>query len=375
VSLAWDAARAAAWDAVTPLPATVLDVDRADGLVLVDDVRASTDLPAVTASAMDGWAVRGQPPWAVSDDLAADRTCVHVSTGAPLPEGAAAVLRDEYGVVEREGSLVTVADGVAAPAPGQDVRPAGIECHAGDVVATRGQRVVPALVGLLAAAGVDRVAVVPAPRVHVVVTGDELVGAGPSGAGVVRDALGPMLPPWLRRLGAGAVTVSRVRDDAGALAAAFAEPGADLVVSTGSTAAGRRDYLRRVLAETGADLLVDTVAVRPGRPMLMARLADGRVVAGLPGNPLAAVSGLLTLVAPLVRHLGGHAREADVTVVLGADVTGHPAQARLVPVRDGAPLHHVGPAMLRGLAAADGLALVPPGGARAGDRVRLLALP
>jgi molybdopterin molybdotransferase len=355
------------------LPPVLVAVDASDGLVLVDDVRAATDLPAVTASAMDGWAVRGDPPWTLADQLSADGTCVHVSTGAPLPEGAVAVLRYEYGVADDD--VVTVAAGVAVLLPGQDVRPAGIECRAGEVVATQGQRVVPALVGLLAAAGVDEVAVVPAPRVRVVVTGDELVDAGPSGGGAVRDALGPMLPPWLRHLGAGAVTVTHVRDDAAALAAAFAAPDADLVVSTGSTAAGRRDHLRAVLTETGAELLVDTVAVRPGRPMLLARMADGRVVAGLPGNPLAAVSSLLTLVAPLVRHLGGHPPQAEVTVVLGDDVTGHPTQHRLVPVREGGPLHHVGPAMLRGLAAADGLAVIPPGGARAGDPVRLLALP
>ena len=109
--------------------------------------------------------------------------------------------------------------------------------------------------------------------------------------------------------------------------------------------------------------------------MLLARLADGRPLVGLPGNPLAAVSGVLTLAAPALRALSGLPSAPRLTTTLTEAATGHPRDVRLIPVREGAPVHHVGPAMLRGLASADALAVVPAGGAAAGDEVELLPLP
>jgi molybdopterin molybdotransferase len=134
--------------------------------------------------------------------------------------------------------------------------------------------------------------------------------------------------------------------------------------------------LRRI----GAELLVDGVAVRPGHPMLLARLRPGRYLVGLPGNPLAAVTGLLTLAQPLLRTLAGRGRyAAETTAPLTEAVSGHPRDTRLVPVRyhvqRAVPLHFTGPAMLRGLAVADGLAIVPPGGAAAGAEVEVLEFP
>ena len=184
-----------------------------------------------------------------------------------------------------------------------------------------------------------------------------------------------MLPPWLAALGAEVSPGRRVLDTVAALRDALAGSTGDVVVTTGSTAAGRHDHLHAVLAAAGAELLVDGVDVRPGRPMLLARLTDGRRLVGLPGNPLAAVSGLLTLVAPTIRSLAGLPASPLRLVTLVESVTGHPTDVRLVPVQAGRPLHHVGPAMLRGLAAADGLAAIPPLGAAAGDEVELLPLP
>jgi molybdopterin molybdotransferase len=196
--------------------------------------------------------------------------------------------------------------------------------------------------------------------------------------GLIRDALGPMLPPWLRALGAEVVAVRRVRDDARALRKAITASPADLVVTTGGTAAGPVDHVHPTLERIGAELLVDGVAVRPGHPMLLARIQDGRHLVGLPGNPLAAVSGLLTLAEPLLRTLAAHPAPEPYALPLTEAVQGHPYDTRLVPVvlrgDRAVPLHYNGPAMLRGVAAADALAVVPPGGARPGEEA-LLDLP
>ncbi|MGH3327529.1 MAG: molybdopterin-binding protein, partial [Streptomycetales bacterium] len=223
--------------------------------------------------------------------------------------------------------------------------------------------------------GHDRVEVVRSPRADVLVLGDELLPAGPPRDGRVRDALGPLLPAWLRALGADVERLVRVRDTAEALRAEMGGSTADLVVTTGGTAGGPVDHVHAVLDDLGATYLVDGVAVRPGHPQLLARRTDGRLVVGLPGNPLAAVSGVLTLVMPVVQGLRGERPPVPATAPLTEEATGHPRDTRLVPVLGGTPLHYAGPAMLRGLAAADGMAVIPPGGAGKGDLVEVLALP
>jgi molybdopterin molybdotransferase len=113
--------------------------------------------------------------------------------------------------------------------------------------------------------------------------------------------------------------------------------------------------------------------------MLLARLAEDRYLVGLPGNPLAAVSGLLTLAEPLLRALTGRPAPERYALPLKDGAHGHPYDTRLIPVllrgERAVPLHYNGPAMLRGVAAADALAVVPPGGAEPGQETEILELP
>ncbi|QLI99568.1 molybdopterin molybdotransferase MoeA [Streptomyces sp. NEAU-sy36] len=355
------------------------------GLVLAAPLDALGDLPSFDTSAMDGWAVAGPGPWTVREEgvLAGhaqpapltDGEAVPIATGARVPADTTAVLRTEHGRTDTQGRLHATRD----LAHGQDIRPRGQECRSGDQLLPVGTLITPAVLGLAAAAGYDTVTVVPRPRVEVLVLGDELLTEGLPHDGLIRDALGPMLPPWLRALGAEVVAVRRVRDDARALRKAITASSADLIVTTGGTAAGPVDHVHPTLERIGAELLVDGVAVRPGHPMLLARLQDGRHLVGLPGNPLAAVSGLLTLAEPLLRTLAAHPAPEPYALPLTEAVHGHPYDTRLVPVvlrgDRAVPLHYNGPAMLRGVAAADALAVVPPGGARPGEEAELLDLP
>ncbi|KRV47385.1 molybdopterin biosynthesis protein [Wenjunlia vitaminophila] len=390
-SVDWPEARRIAADAPTgPLPTVVLPLAEARGRVLAQPLTALTDLPAFDTSAMDGWAVAGPGPWRLSGRVLAgeqgpvslpDGTAVGIATGARLPRGATAVLRSEHGTVRR-GTLHATEPG--GPQPGQDVRPRGQECHSGDELLPAGAVVTPVVLGLAAAAGYDELALFPRPTVEVLVLGDELLTAGLPEDGRIRDALGPFLHPWLCALGAEVLATRRITDEAEALLDAVANSAADVVVTTGGTASGPVDFVKPVLRRLGAGLLVDGVRVRPGHPMLLAELPGGRHLVGLPGNPLAAVSGVVTLVQPLLRALAGHPAPPTGTARAAAAVPGHPVDTRLVPVALGSgaevpplarPLRFNGPAMLRGLATADALAVVPPGGSAAGDDVELLALP
>ncbi|NED80214.1 molybdopterin molybdenumtransferase MoeA, partial [Streptomyces sp. SID11233] len=205
-------------------------------------------------------------------------------TGARVPAGATGVLRTEHGEVTADGTRLHA---LRPLAQGEDIRPCGQECRTGDALVDQGTVVTAPVLGLAAAAGYDAVRAHPRPTAEVFVLGDELLGRGIPTDGLIRDALGPMLPAWLEALGTRVLGVHRLRDEEDCLAEALAASEADLVLTTGGTAAGPVDHVRPVLSRLGADLLVDGVAVRPGHPMLLAATAPGQHLVGLPGNPLA----------------------------------------------------------------------------------------
>ncbi|MDI2131929.1 molybdopterin molybdotransferase MoeA [Yinghuangia seranimata] len=382
--LAWPDARARARAAGRPLPAVSRTLHHARDHVLARPVTALTDLPPFDTSAMDGWAVAGPGPWQVRGRLLAgedgstvgalrDGDAVEIATGARLPHGATGVLRSERSKVDDRLLFGEVEQG-------GDIRAQGQECRTGDELLPAGTVVTPGVTGLAAAAGYDELVVIDRPRVEVLVLGDELLDSGLPRDGRIRDALGPLLTPWLRALGADVRRVRRLGDDFTVLRRAVEASQADVVITTGGTAGGPVDHVHPLLRQLRAELLVDGVAVRPGHPMLLAHLPGarpgaGRFLVGLPGNPLAAVSGMLTLAVPLLRRLSGRPEPRPRRVRLAAAVTGHPRDTRLVPMSGDVPLHFSGPAMLRGFAVADGMAVVPPGGLRTGDRVEVLRVP
>lgn len=356
-------------------------LERAAGRVLAVDVRAVSHLPVADSSAMDGWAVSGPGPWLLLTapaTIGAGQACA-VATGVGLPRGAAAVVRLEDGLIDR-GRLHA-----PDPLPGRDVRVRGEELMAGDVVLRRGAVLTPTRLGLAAAAGADTVHVVVEPRAVLLVTGDELVDSGGARHGRVRDSLSHVLPPLLRALGADLGRTALAGDDVETLRDVFAGPyrsTVDLVVTTGGTARGPADHVREALRDVGARTVVDGLAVRPGGPAVLAVVPDGPVVVALPGNPLAAVAALATLLSPLLSGWLGRPDEPLVEVGVPTQVAGPAAPrpagagtrllpARLVPGRhEPVTTGHDGAGMLRGLAEAHGFLAVGPDG-----RGRWLPLP
>ncbi|NDZ99602.1 molybdopterin molybdenumtransferase MoeA, partial [Streptomyces sp. SID10116] len=279
----WPAARARA-ERAAPEPGTEpvdVPLHRALGMILAAPLTALTDLPSFDTSAMDGWAVGGPGPWTVRadgilagharPDALSDGEAVRIATGARIPPDATAVLRSEHGRTDDKGRLHALRDVIT----GQDIRPRGQECRSGDHLLPAGALVTPAVLGLAAAAGYDTLPVFRRPCAEVLVLGDELLTDGLPREGHIRDALGPMLPPWLHALGAEVTAVRRLGDDAEALHDAITSSTADLIVTTGGTASGPVDHVHPTLRRIGAELLVDGVAVRPGHPMLLARVGAG----------------------------------------------------------------------------------------------------
>jgi molybdopterin molybdotransferase len=375
--LAWTAARDAAHAAgraARPEPVEV-SLAEADHRTLAAALTPLTDLPAFTTSSVDGYAARGTGPWRIAGQVLAGSvpgplepgTAVVIATGAMLPP-----LTDHLIRVEDSSLVDGQVTGVPRPVP--DWREPGDEASKGEELLPAGTPVTPAVLGLAAACGYDRLLVSPAPRAAVVIFGDELLTAGPPGDGRIRDSLGPQLPFWLTRLGAdvqpGFAPHGPVADtlDAHVSALRTAIERADLVCTTGGTMHGPVDHLHPALTDLGASYIANTVAVRPGFPMLLASIPrPGRrpaFVAGLPGNPQSAVVALVSLVAPLLAGLVGRP-PALSEVTLGADIRGRGDYTHLVLVRQDRglayPLPHAGSAMLRGLAQADGFAVIAPG--------------
>ena len=291
-----------------------------------------------------GESLAGRP---VPEPLRAGQAVV-IATGGMVPPGADAVVRSEAGeIVERAGGPVVVATGVPDPA---HVRPAGQECSSGEVLAAAGTVLGPALIGLAAAAGHDDLLVVPRPRAALVLFGDELATSGIPAPGFVRDSLGPQVPAWLARMGVEVVGVEQCADTLAAHVEAIsrAARSADIVLTTGGTAAGPVDHLHAAIEACDGEVLVDSVAVRPGHPMLAGRVRsdDGSRttwLVGLPGNPQSAIVTLVSLGSPIIARLSGRrAACADRGHVRGADrraATRGPPCARLAG-REGLPSRH-----------------------------------
>lgn len=378
----WSQARAAAYAAAEPLASVDLPLSEALGCVLAGPLWSLTPLPPFDTAAMDGWAVRGPGPWRVTGRVLAGQpvtaalaagTAVEIATGAQVPGRTDGVLAYEEGA--------TVGANVTGPAPrGRHVRRTGEECPARTALLPAGATLTPAALGLAAAVGHDALRVQPLPRVAALVTGDELLTAGLPGDGRVRDAVGLVLPGSVDGCGGRLVALEHLGDDSALLRTAIEDADADVLVTTGASSVGHADFLPGVLRELGAELIVDGVAVKPGHPQVLARLRDGRLLVGLPGNPLAALAGIVTMLAPVLAGLAGRrapvTSRARCTQALAAD----PRSVQLVPARRRGelvlPTGHGGAAMLRGVAVADAFAVVQPGtDVDAGGEVQVVPLP
>lgn len=390
--VSWQQARELAHNAATISEVIQVQLPQAGGMVLADNICALGDMPPFAASRIDGWAVSGPGPWQrVGDALAGHEfvtklnsgECVHTATGAVMPEGATAALKDEESRLE--DAFVYAIEGAAGLLDQEgalpyfhDVRPSGYEAKLGEVLIPSGTKLTPAIIGVAAGAGHDVLPVFKKIVVDVLIFGDELLLTGPSRDGKVRDSLGPQLPLWIDELGAQLNAVTHVADTLADHVAAISNSSADLIITTGGTASGPVDHLHNAIVDVGGEFLIDAVLVRPGYHQLMARIGE-QILIGLPGNPQSAVIGLLTLAVPLIS--GANAKPlADLELrKIMSDMNGPHREARLVLCTQEAgaikPIEYLDSSMLRGFVSATGYAVLPPGGAKSGEQIQWITLP
>lgn len=389
-SCGWTEARRRAHALATArLPSSVA-LEKAIGNALACAVTAMRNIPHYSSSAMDGWAVCGGGPWyviAAGRELKPGQASV-IATGGAVPQGAVSVLRRESGTLarNRKGQLTLSLKQNAKLAevlPGRHIRPEGEEAQAGDVLIPAGTLLSPAHVALAAAAGWDELSVYPKPQVAVVCTGSEIVASGQPAAGQVRDVFGPQLATVVSQLGGAVISLIRIGDSDEDWLRTFSctseglKP--DVVITIGGTGKSSSDHLRSAIDFLGGRVILDGIPMRPGHPAALAELRDGRMVIGLPGNPLAAMMALMTIGEPLFSGFAGLPLNVPQQAISGADVEAEQNRTRLLPsVCRGdsvSPVSYISAGMLRGLAVADSVMVVPPGGVRTGEPVRVLPLP
>ena len=359
-----------------------VDLDDALGRLLAEKVTSPLALPPFRNSQMDGFAVRaaemivGRALPVVGTIAAAPGevaaltplTAVRIMTGAPVPEGADAIVPVERATVTStdEGETVEVTGAVH---PGAFVRDAGSDLPAGGQLLSANTVLASRHLAALAAAGIDRVRVRRRIRIAIISTGSELVAPGATlGAGQIFDANCPALAAAARAAGAEIVLRERVTDDAEAFLVVLgaAADAADLIVTAGGISQGEFEVVREVLEPHGA--WVGSVALQPGGPQATASFA-GVPVLCFPGNPVSAQLSFELFLAPILREVAGLPARVVESRALTVDLESVPGKVQLVRARADDP-HGITPVagpgshLVAAMAGADRVIVVPAETAR-----------
>jgi molybdenum cofactor synthesis domain-containing protein len=357
---------------------------------------ATEFIPPFDNSAMDGYAVLARDcenvpvVLTVNEDVAAGSvpgmevrrgTATRIMTGAPMPEGADAVVPVED-TESHAREEVTI---LAPTTRGKNVRGRGGDTSPGDIIVDCGVRLTARDVATLASAGIEPV-VADLPRVAIMSTGDEIVNHETRDlqSGTIRDSNRVMLRAVLGELGVPILDLGIIGDDPNALRSAYerASSEADIVLSTGGVSMGDYDFVKQVLGELGS-VGFWQVAMQPGKPFAFGSI-NGVPLFGLPGNPVSTFVSFEQLVRPAILHMMGATNLLRMRIVgtMGEDVQTHPgktvflrvllaqdADGTFVAVQSGGQ----GSNMHSSLANADAFAVVPvgTGSLSAGDDVTL----
>jgi len=379
------------------VPSEQVSLPDALGRVLAEDVASRLTHPPAAVSAMDGYAVRARdaakPPATLRQigESAAGKgfagklgngQAVRIFTGAPLPDGADAIVIQED--AEAKGKAITVTEKAVK---GRWIRPAGLDFKKGQKLLKAGTVLTARDIGLAAAMNVPWLAVRRRPRIAYTATGDEVVMPGdPLGPDQIVSSNSVALGAYIRVLGGNPVNLGIARDDERSLRRILdGAKGADLLVTLGGASVGDHDLVRKVLGGRGMELGFYKVAMRPGKPLIFGNLG-GIPVLGLPGNPVSAgVTAMIFLKAAIERMLAmKRANAAPATALLGRRLAANDSRqdylrARLSRDKAGnlvaTPFERQDSAMLAKLAEADCLVVRPPKAKAAAKGTRVAIIP
>jgi molybdopterin molybdotransferase len=337
-------------DTVSPLGMEKVSLLDTLGRVIGEDIYAGRALPPQDSSAMDGYALRAGDTRGASETIPAilevveeipagsipekriePRQAARIMTGAPVPEGADAVIRMED--CRKEDGCVAI---LVEAEVGQDIRHAGGDVLPGEKVISRGEVIRPAEVGMLAALGRSFVSVHQRPLVAIVVTGNELTDIDePTSPWKIAGSNSYALAALVLDCGAIPLQIGIARDRREDLIAKFrAAMRADLIISSGGVSVGDYDLVKQVMQEEGNQMQFWRVAMKPGLPLAFGALGEVPIV-GLPGNPSAAMVSFEQFIRPAILKMMGHANlfRRIVRARLGGDISKKAGICHFIPAR------------------------------------------
>ena len=315
-----------------PVGIEELSLEKCIGRVLAEDIEAMIDVPPFDRASMDGFAVHAKDTFGAEEDKPVtlrvvgrvgagenpnvsvdEREAVEISTGAPIPKGANAVVMVEY--TWRENDLLKVYSPVV---PSDNIMGAGSDIMAGELILRRGDFLTPRETAVLSALGVTRTKVFKKPRVGIISTGNEVVSPGTSlEYGKIYDINARSISDSVIDCEGIPKFLGIARDDKAAIKSKIEEGlrVSDVVILSGGTSAGVGDLLYRVIDEIGKPgILVHGVSVKPGKPVIIA-VVNGRPLFGLPGYPTSALMMFNIFVQPILREMAGLRAEAEKRII------------------------------------------------------------
>jgi molybdopterin molybdotransferase len=374
-------AQACVLESVGLVDAEMVRLEQSLGRVLAGNVRANRDLPPYDVSAMDGFALRSADlakvpaTLVVIEDIKAGNMptrivqagqCARIMTGAPVPQGADAVIRvEDTRAFLDHGVQINV-----AVKPGNDIRPKGEGMCNGDVVLTTGTEITPGVIGVLATVKCAQVLVYRHPRVAILSTGNELEGMGEAvDPNKIPNSNSYALMAQVQALGIEPTLLGIARDDPEELAE-YLQRGLkfDVLLVSGGTSVGVHDYVRPTIEALGVKMKFWRVAMKPGHPVAFG-ITERCKVFGLPGNPVSSMVCFEQFVVPALRSMMGHARlyRRTISARLTHNVkhqAGRTEFIRVTLAKEGSGYAATstgaqGSGMLLSMARADGLMVVP----------------
>ncbi len=313
-----DEARQRILDQVELGPVVWMPVELARERTLAQEIRGIADFPEFDNSSMDGYAVRAadatmgatlavhpdEQPAGIDRCLELEQgQAIRIFTGAPVPKGADAVIMQED--VTRSDQEITVDDPVVV---GENIRRRGGDVCSGQKLMSPGTRLTPARLSLLHSQGIAEVPVYTQPMVHIITTGDELVGPGePRMPGQIYDSNGVLLRSSVESAG-GVAEQIHLADDPDTMVSAFEIlcEVSDFLVIAGGVSVGDHDYVKPSLQAADVETDFWRVRVKPGKPFVFGRHPSGCLIFGLPGNPVSAFVTFQLFVAPAIAKYLGH---------------------------------------------------------------------
>jgi molybdopterin molybdotransferase len=302
-------------EAVRPIGTEEVLLSEGSNRVIAKDIRATIALPRFDNSTMDGYALRsqdalcgaqlkitGEQPAGPDCGLNVQQGCaIRIYTGAPIPEGADAVVMQEE--VDRVGDSIVLKE---RSSPGDFIRIRGGDLCEGQTLVSRGDVVTGPKLAAIASQGLDKFSVFQRPKVKIIATGSELRSQGePISAGEIYETNRVLLADAVGGSGATAEVFDIVEDTEQAHVRAFESArGSDVIVVAGGVSVGEKDLVKPTLLKLGAELHLWRIAVKPGKPFMFGRW-DRTLVFGLPGNPVSAFVTFLLFVRPALWKLGG----------------------------------------------------------------------